>query len=106
MKIPFDPSDFCYFLKRVGEEDIAKIFSYNVHIHGVEVQKQEKFALSAATELSFGRKTTVNQCFNGSDCLEFEENNGKIERKIFVFHFSTIFPFLYRKCHFIAVAEL
>lgn len=33
-KFPFDPSDFVYFRKRVGEECIGKIFTYSVHLHG------------------------------------------------------------------------
>ena len=31
---PFDPSDFCHFRKRIGEEGFAKIFAYSVRLHG------------------------------------------------------------------------
>ena len=48
-KFPFDPSDFCHFRKRVGEEGIAKIFAYSVQLHGAEVVKQAKFVLSDTT---------------------------------------------------------
>jgi IS5 family transposase len=47
--------------------------------------------LSDATELSLGRKRRTNQCFNGSNCLEFEENDGKFDRKNFSIYFSTLF---------------
>jgi len=29
-KFPFDPSDFCHFRKRIGEEGFEKIFAYSV----------------------------------------------------------------------------
>jgi len=48
-KFPFDPSDFCHFRKRVGEEGVTKIFSYSVKLHGSEVLKQAKFVLSDTT---------------------------------------------------------
>ena len=32
-KFPFDPSDFCHFRKRIGEEGFEKIFSQSVHLH-------------------------------------------------------------------------
>jgi len=48
-RFPFDPSDFVHFRKRVGEEGIAKIFSYSVQLHGKEVPKQAKFVLSDTT---------------------------------------------------------
>ena len=48
-KFPFDPSDFCHFRKRVGEEGMGKIFAYSVRLHGEDVPKQAKFALSDTT---------------------------------------------------------
>jgi len=35
-EFPFDPSDFCHFRKRIGEEGFEKIFSHSVHLHGKE----------------------------------------------------------------------
>jgi len=32
-KFPFDPSDFCHFRKRIGEEGFEKIFAYSVKLH-------------------------------------------------------------------------
>jgi len=32
-KFPFDPSDFCHFRKRIGEEGFEKIFSQSVQFH-------------------------------------------------------------------------
>ncbi|MDR0461560.1 MAG: IS5 family transposase [Nitrososphaerota archaeon] len=37
---PFDPSDFCHFRKRIGEEGFEKIFAYSVRLHGEEVSAQ------------------------------------------------------------------
>ncbi|MFV0289351.1 MAG: IS5 family transposase [Mangrovibacterium sp.] len=33
-KFPCDPSDFCHFRKRIGEEGIENIFAYSVSVHG------------------------------------------------------------------------
>jgi len=33
-QFPFDPSDFCHFRKRIGEEGFEKIFAHSVHLHG------------------------------------------------------------------------
>ena len=30
---PFDPSDFCHFRKRIGEEGFEKIFSHSIRLH-------------------------------------------------------------------------
>jgi IS5 family transposase len=35
-KFPFDPSDFVYFRKHIGEEGFAKIFAYSVELHADE----------------------------------------------------------------------
>ena len=48
-KFPFDPSDFVHFRNRVGDEGIAKIFSYSVKMHGNNVAKKSKFSLSDTT---------------------------------------------------------
>jgi IS5 family transposase len=48
-EFPFDPSDFCHFRKRVGEDGMATIFSYSVKLHGAAVPKQAKFVLSDTT---------------------------------------------------------
>lgn len=46
-KFPCDPSDFVHFRKRIGEEGVAKIFAYSVHIHGEKAH--EKQVLSDTT---------------------------------------------------------
>lgn len=48
-KFPFDPSDFVHFRNRIGEEGIAKIFSYSVKLHGSEVSRKSRFVLSDTT---------------------------------------------------------
>jgi len=35
-KFPFDPSDFCHFRKRIGEDGFEKIFSQSVRLHSKE----------------------------------------------------------------------
>jgi len=35
-EFPFDPSDFCHFRKRIGEEGFEKIFSQSVRLHAKE----------------------------------------------------------------------
>jgi IS5 family transposase len=37
---PFDPSDFCHFRKRIGEEGFEKIFAHSVHLHRKSVSKR------------------------------------------------------------------
>jgi IS5 family transposase len=32
-EFPFDPSDFCHFRKRIGEDGFEKIFAHSVHLH-------------------------------------------------------------------------
>jgi IS5 family transposase len=39
-KFPFDPSDFCHFRKRIGEEGFEKIFSQSVRLHVKEATLQ------------------------------------------------------------------
>lgn len=46
-RFPFDPSDFVYFRKRIGEEGFEKIFRQSVLIHGKDAQ--EKVQLSDTT---------------------------------------------------------
>ena len=47
---PFDPSDFCHFRKRIGEDGFEKIFSYSVKIHGKEATgKSSSWHLSDTT---------------------------------------------------------
>jgi IS5 family transposase len=36
---PVDPSDFCHFRKRIGEEGFEKIFAHSVRLHGKEMSK-------------------------------------------------------------------
>jgi IS5 family transposase len=38
-EFPFDPSDFCHFRKRIGEEGFEKIFAHSVRLHGKEMSK-------------------------------------------------------------------
>ena len=37
------------------------------------------------------RKRDTNQCLHDRYCLEFEENDGKANGKLFIFHFSMAF---------------
>jgi IS5 family transposase len=39
-KFPFDPSDFCHFRKRIGDEGFEKIFAHSVRLHGKETSAQ------------------------------------------------------------------
>ena len=39
-KFPFDPSDFCHFRKRIGEDGFEKIFSQSVRLHVKEETMQ------------------------------------------------------------------
>ena len=49
-KFPFDPSAFCHFRKRIGEEGFEKIFSYSVKLHDKEVtDKGSSWHLSDTT---------------------------------------------------------
>jgi IS5 family transposase len=49
-KFPFDPSDFCHFRKRIGEEGFAKIFAYSVKLHDKEsTSKHSSWHLSDTT---------------------------------------------------------
>jgi len=48
-EFPFTPSDFSHFRKRIGVDGFEKIFAYSVKIHGKDVVKQAKFALSDTT---------------------------------------------------------
>jgi len=83
-KFPFDPSDFCHFRKRVGEEGIAKIFSYSVHLHGLDVLKQSRFALSDTTvgENNTTFPTDAKLCKKVIDkCSQIAENEGITQRQ-------------------------
>jgi len=40
-KLPFDPSDFVHFRKRIGEEGMKKIFKQSIDLFGEEVIKRE-----------------------------------------------------------------
>ena len=85
-KFPFDPSDFVHFRKRVGEEGIAKIFSYSVHIHGVDVKKQAKFTLSDTTvqENNTTFPTDAKLCKKVIDnCAKIAENESITQRQKF-----------------------
>ena len=52
-KFPFDPSDFCHFRKRIGEEGFEKIFAYSVRLH-----KKEETGQRSSWHLSY---TTVQE---------------------------------------------
>ena len=39
-EFPFDPSDFCHFRKRIGEEGFEKIFAHSVRLHGKQEEKK------------------------------------------------------------------
>ena len=82
-KFSFDPSDFVHFRKRVGEEGIAKIFAYSVHLHGAEVPKQAKFVLSDTTvqENNTAFPTDAKQCKRVIDkCNKMAEELGITQR--------------------------
>jgi IS5 family transposase len=40
-KLPFDPSDFVHFRKRIGEEGMTRIFKQSIDLFGAEVIKRE-----------------------------------------------------------------
>ena len=42
-QFPFDPSVFCHFRKRIGEDGFEKIFPYSVKLHGKEVTDNGSF---------------------------------------------------------------
>jgi len=44
------------------------------------------------SEIPFSQKKCSNQCLDGSNSLEFEKDDEKIERKLFANYFSTLFP--------------
>jgi IS5 family transposase len=46
---PFDPGSFVHFRKRAGEAGTGEIFTYSVHLHGRDVEKNAKLALSGTT---------------------------------------------------------
>ena len=85
-EFPFDPSDFCHFRKRVGEEGIAKIFAYSVKLHGAEVLKQSKFVLSDTTvqENNTTFPTDAKLCKKVIDkCNKIAEKEGIKQRQKF-----------------------
>ena len=85
-KFPFDPSDFVHFRNRVGEDGIAKIFSYSVHIHGDTVAKQAKFVLSDTTvqENNTTFPTDAKLCKKVIEkCNKIAENEGITQRQKF-----------------------
>jgi IS5 family transposase len=48
-QFPFDPSDFCHFRKRIGEEGFEKIFAHSVRLHGQEPSTGSSRHLSDTT---------------------------------------------------------
>jgi len=85
-EFPFDPSDFTHFRNRVGEDGIAKIFAYSVHLHGVEVPKQAKFVLSDTTvqENNTTFPTDAKLCKKVIDkCNKIAEKEGIKQRQKF-----------------------
>ena len=85
-EFPFDPSDFVHFRHRVGEEGIAKIFSYSVHLHGDSVAKQAKFVLSDTTvqENNTTFPTDAKLCKKVIDkCNKIAEKTGIAQRQKF-----------------------
>jgi IS5 family transposase len=85
-KFPFDPSDFCHFRKRVGDEGIAKIFAYSVKLHGREVAGQARLVLSDTTvqENNTTFPTDAKLCKKVIDkCNEIAEKSGIKQRQRF-----------------------
>jgi IS5 family transposase len=85
-KFPFDPSDFVHFRKRVGEDGIAKIFSYSVKLHGAEVTTQARFVLSDTTvqENNTTFPTDAKLCKKVIDkCNVIAEREGITQRQRF-----------------------
>jgi IS5 family transposase len=83
-KFPFTPSDFSHFRNRIGVEGFEKIFAYSVHIHGKEVVKQAKFALSDTTvqENSTTFPTDAKLCKKVIDkCNKIAEKEGIKQRQ-------------------------
>lgn len=83
-KFPFDPSDFVHFRNRIGEEGVAKIFAYSVHLHGSEVAKKSKFVLSDTTvqENNTTFPTDAKLCKKVIDnCNKIAEKQGVRQRQ-------------------------
>ena len=83
-EFPFNPSDFSHFRNRVGEDGIAKIFAYSVHLHGAEVPEQAKFVLSDTTvqENNTTFPTDAKLCKKVIDkCNKIAEKNGIKQRQ-------------------------
>ncbi|MBN1639475.1 MAG: transposase [Ignavibacteriales bacterium] len=40
-KLPFDPSDFAHFRKRIGEEGVTKIFKQSIHLFVEDTIRKE-----------------------------------------------------------------
>ena len=55
------------------------------------VLKKEKSDFRMEKKLSLGRKWCKSQCFHVGLCMEFEENDGKVERNFFTFYFANGF---------------
>lgn len=87
-KFPFDPSDFVYFRKRVGEEGIGKIFAYSVQIHGKEVADKSKLVLSDTTvqENNTTFPTDAKLCKKVIDkCNKIARHEGIKQRRTYTF---------------------
>ena len=83
-KFPFDPSDFVHFRNRIGEEGVAKIFAYSVHLHGSEVARKSKFVLSDTTvqENNTTFPTDAKLCKKVIDnCNKIAEKQGVRQRQ-------------------------
>ena len=83
-EFPFDPSDFCHFRKRVGEEGMEKIFAYSIKLHGVDVPSRAKFVLSDTTvqENNTTFPTDAKTCKKVIDkCNKIAEKEGIKQRQ-------------------------
>lgn len=82
-QFPCDPSNFVHFRKRIGEEGIAKIFSYSVRMHDAKTSTSN-FVLSDTTvqENNTTFPTDAKLCKKVIDyCNKIAENEGIKQRQ-------------------------
>ena len=73
-KLPFDPSDFVHFRKRIGDAGIEKIVAYSVLIHGKKAHKQQ--VLSDTTDQE--NNTTFPTDYGENNTLTVKQGKGSI----------------------------
>jgi IS5 family transposase len=77
-KFPFDPSDFCHFRKRIGEDGFEKIFAHSVKIHGEDAMgKGSSWHLSDTTV----QENNITFPTDAKLCKKVIDNCNKIAKK-------------------------